>query len=78
MVGKLWVLALAFYGVMGLGIARATDAPSAPARVIEEIVTVKTPQGFSQQGVLSKLDSAVAPQKLLVVVSGPPGSPGHV
>jgi len=76
MVGKLWVLALAFYGVMG--IARATDAPSAPARVIEEIVTVKTPQGFSQQGVLSKLDSAVAPQKLLVVVSGPPGSPGHV
>lgn len=42
-------------------------------RVIEEIITVKTPHGLSQQGVLSRLEAATAPKKLLVVVSGYPG-----
>ena len=73
MVSKIGVWALVFYGALGLRVAGASDAPSVPARILEEIVTVKTPQGLIQQGVLSKLDSAVAPQKLLVVVSGHPG-----
>jgi hypothetical protein len=73
MVSKIGVWALVFYGALGLRVAGASDAPGVPARIIEEIVSVKTPQGFTQQGVLSRLDSAVAPQKLLVVVSGHPG-----
>ncbi len=39
----------------------------------EVIVSVKTPGGLEQQAVLSKLDSASTPKKLIVVVSGHPG-----
>ncbi len=36
----------------------------------EVIVSVKTPSGLEQQGVLSKLDNAYTPKKLIVLVSG--------
>jgi hypothetical protein len=39
----------------------------------EVIVSVKTPSGLEQQGVLSKLDNANTPKKLIVLVSGHPG-----
>jgi hypothetical protein len=48
-------------------------APPVAGHITEEILTVKTPQGFEQQGVLSMLDAAQSPQKLLVVVPGHPG-----
>ena len=39
----------------------------------EVIVSVKTLSGLEQQGVLSKLDNANTPKKLIVLVSGHPG-----
>ncbi len=41
--------------------------------ISEVIISVKTPSGLEQQGVLSKLDNANTPKKLIVVVSGHPG-----
>ena len=39
----------------------------------EVIISVRTPSGLEQQGVLSMLDNASTPKKLIVVVSGHPG-----
>ena len=53
--------------------AHAQNPAHSTQRVIEEIISVRTPKEAYQQGVLSKLEAATAPTKLLVVVSGHPG-----
>lgn len=53
--------------------AHANETVDSTRRVSEEIVTVRTPNGSDQQGVLSRPVAAIAPTKLLVVVSGHPG-----
>lgn len=43
------------------------------ALIVEDVVSAETPGGHVQRGVLSRLEAAPSPEKLLVVVSGHPG-----
>lgn len=66
-----WLTYLVLLGVFPS--ARAQNAVDSTRKVIEQIISVKTPNEAYQQGVLSKLEAAASPTKLLVVVSGHPG-----
>lgn len=66
---KMWKILMTLFLVVFACDLRATSKNA----VVEEIVSVKTAQGFDQQGVLSVLGSAATPQNLLVIVSGHPG-----
>ena len=66
-----WLSSFVLLGVFAS--AHAQNAVDSTQRVIEEIISVRTPSGSDQQAVLSRLVTAAAPTKLLVVVSGHPG-----
>lgn len=70
---QILIRCLSFVLVGMLSSAHAKDTVESTQKVIEEIISVRTLTGAYQQGVLSRLESALYPTKLLVVVSGHPG-----